>query len=112
MQFLEDFEKAKSLVLGTMGGGGGKSGSIILGRFGKNLSGLKQWGQKLNARVLDQAIPKPLLEQTIKAEIDAAKTIFVRMKDVKPGTFTYDFELKYIGSKPSLMNKTRFILDE
>jgi RHS repeat-associated protein len=98
---------------GGFGGGSNTGGgSIMLGRFGEHFESLKALAEQYNARVLDQPIPPSQLESVIKNEIDNAEEIFLRIKDVEPGTFTYDVELDYIGSKNELLDKVRAIIDE
>jgi hypothetical protein len=94
-------------VMQTARGGGG---AIALGRFGQNKAALEALAQKYGARILDQPFPKGVpLADALRAEIDAAEKIIFRMKDVVPGTISYDIELKYILSNPKLIQKTIFI---
>jgi hypothetical protein len=67
---------------------------------------------KYGARVLDRPIKPSQLKSVIKKEIDNAREIFLRIKDVEPGSFTYDVELDYISSKKELLDKVRVIMDE
>jgi RHS repeat-associated protein len=95
----------------------GKGGPIVLGRFRlgnqRGISVLRELAERYNARILDQSFPKGVtLEQGIKAEIDAASKIYLRMKGVKPGYVSYDIEYLYIKSKEILKNKTKFLWEK
>jgi hypothetical protein len=62
------------------------------------------------ARVLDQPFPSGIaLEDALRAEIEAADSIVFRMKDVVPGTISYDIEYQYIMSRAALSAKTKFL---
>jgi hypothetical protein len=106
--------KLDSIVMGmTMPASGAKwlpkGGKIMLGRFGKNLDGLKALAKKYNARILNKAVPKNLtLRYCLRKEIDAATEIHFRLKGVTPDSVSNKIELKYIISKIKLLGKTYF----
>lgn len=90
----------------------GEGGVIALGRFGQNKAALEALAQKYGARILDKPFPKGVgLESALRAEIDAAEKIYFRMKDVVPGTISYDIEYLYIKSRPDLWAKTQFFYE-
>jgi RHS repeat-associated protein len=82
-------------------------GAIALGRFGPGLGSIAtQYG----ARVLNQWPKGTDLYDYLRAEINAADTIYFRMKDVvnNPTSVAY-WELRYIQSIPELFKKTKFL---
>jgi hypothetical protein len=71
------------------------------------MTGLRTIAKEYGGRILEKPFPEGVsLYAGLKAEMDAAEKIVMRMAGVGPGFVSYNIELKYILSHPEIENKT------